>query len=808
DMEDAGYLFEDNYWWSRSAVTHFNDHSSYCLLKKISYDWAARGNYKYSQTSIEYDSFQLMAVKTSQYVNELVQLIGQTEIDYRVLLPRRMIDMNGNISEVLFDVLGAVIASANYAGNHKSGDLPLSKFTYKLPGDLDDVFTKPIDFIQKAGSYFYYGFAQFDNSINEWKPAFNLSLGRTMYKSNVPSDIQRSIIYNDGFGRVIESKHYAGSGKMTFSNETVHNRWLSSGRILYDAKGNPCKSYPGYFSDTWQHQYDWDVRVQPLLPKPTVLTSDSLNRTIRAQTPKGFISKVVFPNAWEVWSYDANDTVKDSPYYQSGDWKNNTKEKDAIKKAEQCYNTPNIKVHDNRGRIIRTIDINKTLKQDSTVDTLLKKDTDWCFVQWQKFDIQGRVLQQADARFYDNNKKAADADKKYNFIHLYPIAGSALKSISSDAGTSINFPDVLGNTLKAWDALGYLHTHTYDHLQRPKMHMVKTPLLDNIISRVYYGEDSTAPKNANMLGKTWKLFDSGGMEEMSAYTFDGYLVSAYRRFRKDYKTEANWTEENIANIEALLEKEIFTTATQYNAAGHILSETLPDQSIQSWQYGMIGNCIRSSINIQGSGKVQEIVTGSELDANGMLSNFTYGNGINTQHVYDKETLQLIQLTSYKPGAPGAFQQLNYTHDPVGLITGKSDNTIPASFYNNQQVKPENDFTYDALYRLLSTGGRALKGLFKNSSKPNSAKSDTAAVENYFETYTYDKSNNLTRLSRRQTGSSFTRNYTIENKSNRVTSYNVGADTKNLGYDTAGQMQRLTANETTLKWNSAYQIAAA
>lgn len=808
EVTEAGYLFESDYWWSRSAVTHFTDRTFYYLLKKISYDWAATDNYKYTKTDFEYDAYQLMVVKTNQYVTENVQLSSRVEIDYRVLSPHRSVDINGNISEVLFDISGVVVASASYSADKKTGDSPLSEFTYKTTTDLNEIFSKPFDFIQKAGSYFYYEFAQLDNNTNEWKPAFKLSLGRTMYKSNDFTDIQRGIVYNDGFGRAIESKHYAASGSMTFSDEIMENRWLSSGRVSYDAKGNPNKTYLGYFSDTWQHQFEWDTKVQPLLPKPTVSTFDALNRTIQVQTPKGFISKVVFPNAWETWSYDANDTIKDSPYYKVGDWKNAANEKDAIEKAALCYNTPGIKVHDNLGRMIRTIDVNRILEKDSTVYTLLKQDEDWCFVQWQSFDIQGRVLQQADARFYVDNKKAAEPGKKYNFIHAYPIGGPPLKSISTDAGTSVVFRDVLGNTLKVWDALGNVHTHTYDHLQRPKTHIVKKHLLDNVISCVYYGEETSAPKNANMLGKTWKLFDSGGMEEMASYTFDGHPTSAYRRFRTDYKTEANWTEKDIAAAEALLEKVIFTTATEYDAAGRILTETLPDKSIQSWQYGVMGNCIRSSVNIHGSGKIQEIVTGSELDANGMLDNFTYANGINTQHIYDKETLRLIQLTSRKSNEPGPFQQLNYTYDPTGLITGKSDNTIPASFYNNQQVKPENDFTYDAIYRLVSTGGRALKGLFNSTNKTNFAKSDAVAVENYFETYTYDKSNNLTRLSRTQTASSFTRNYRIENKSNRVVRYSIGTDTKNLSYDVAGQMQQLAGSNTTLQWNTAYQIAAA
>ena len=52
-----------------------------------------------------------------------------------------------------------------------------------------------------------------------------------------------------------------------------------------------------------------------------------------------------------------------------------------------------------------------------------------------------------------------------------------------------------------------------------------------------------------------------------------------------------------------------------------------------------------------------------------------------------------------------MQDLGYTYDPVGNITHIHDDAQQTLYFNNQVVTPHADYTYDAIYRLLTAEGR-------------------------------------------------------------------------------------------------------
>ena len=57
----------------------------------------------------------------------------------------------------------------------------------------------------------------------------------------------------------------------------------------------------------------------------------------------------------------------------------------------------------------------------------------------------------------------------------------------------------------------------------------------------------------------------------------------------------------------------------------------------------------------------------------------------------------------------ALQDLNYVYDAAGNLTSIRDHAQQTVFFANTQVEPHNDYTYDALYRLIEarrtgTGG--------------------------------------------------------------------------------------------------------
>jgi hypothetical protein len=60
------------------------------------------------------------------------------------------------------------------------------------------------------------------------------------------------------------------------------------------------------------------------------------------------------------------------------------------------------------------------------------------------------------------------------------------------------------------------------------------------------------------------------------------------------------------------------------------------------------------------------------------------------------------------------QNLHYTYDPAGNITHIQDDAQQTIYFRNQRVEPSNDYTYDAVYRLIQASGREHLGQERRS----------------------------------------------------------------------------------------------
>lgn len=839
DCKQASYVFDGGYYWVRTAVAHYQKQAGFYLLDTVSYDWVDENNYLYTKSSVKYDDYWLLPKSSATRLNDKVNITTAAEIDYRLLTPWRITDANGNTSEVLTDELGMVVATASYEKDGTThGDAPLSDYQPKAVEEIADVFANPLSYIQQAGSFFYYRFPEYDADTKQWTPAFALSLVRTVYKTTEEKDIQRAIAYSDGLGRAIESRAFVGDIKVENSGGTQTpkaNQWLASGRVIYNAKGEVTASYLPFAADTWQYLPDhaWHDSIKETLPPPTTFLYDATGRNYQVNTPKGFFSRTLILNAWETQHFDESDTVLESVYYKKykdGTLTLSNEEKDALEKSIAFYNTPHTPVIDSLGRQVLAVSSNAMNTQGSDAPRI-----DWAkehlnaadidakdvnlLVQWQSFDIQGRVLKQADARLNEANQ--TETNKSYNFQHHYPIAGGMARSWSADAGENCSFADAQGNVLMSWDALGNRHTMTYDHLHRPLAHAITKAddgSTNTITAAVYAENQATTPdqfeelKNKNSVGQALALYDNAGLVQNAEFTFDGHALQSTRKFRTNYKTDANW--EILDPVSNELETEVFLTEATFDAAGRPLTQTLPDGSQTTWRYGIMGSCRESQITVQG--KAQPIVTDCLLNQYGELVQVNLSNGVTTTHAYDALTREIKQIKSEQ--GTNALQNQSFWHDATGLITTMQNNVTDKAFYHNQQIAPSNTYTYDALYRLTSATGRIQLSrtqapLSKEMhEKLGQAKTyhaaDLQALGNYTENYQYDKGNNLTQLRRIGDGA-FTRTYTIAQGCNRVTQYQQGQEPTHIAYDEAGQMKNINGKGSQkITWNTLGNIATA
>ncbi len=170
------------------------------------------------------------------------------------------------------------------------------------------------------------------------------------------------------------------------------------------------------------------------------------------------------------------------------------------------------------------------------------------------------------------------------------------------------------------------------------------------------------------------------------------------------------------------------TAWSYDPRGRLLSESktisgsgpfsttytyLPNDQVQTQTYPASGEMVTYGYNARDQVKTvsgsEPYVTGfaySDLDRPARID---YGNTTQTIYTYyGKEgNFRLHQIRSGTGGSPSVLQDLDYEYDPKGNVTKLKDGGA------------ETRFTYDALDRLLTTGGA------------------------YTETYQYDPVGNLT-----------------------------------------------------------------
>ena len=263
-----------------------------------------------------------------------------------------------------------------------------------------------------------------------------------------------------------------------------------------------------------------------------------------------------------------------------------------------------------------------------------------------------------------------------------------------------------------------------------------------------------------------------------------------------------------------MEDESYTSKFAFNAIQQLIAETTPDGSVKTNNYNRLGLLERITVTFP-DGTEKPIINDIEYNAKGQRVTIDYANGVKTSYSYENTTWRLIKLYSTRSDRDSkgkerktVIQDIAYTYDPVGNITRLKDNTYQTVFYNNQIVEPLSDYTYDALYRLIQANGRQHPGInagtYKNVDENGDFKqskfiplSDSNALENYRESYTYDDAGNLIKTTHTATNS-WTRTQEIMPNSNRlktVSSANGFIDSLPITYDRSGNQQQLNGNST-------------
>ena len=406
--------------------------------------------------------------------------------------------------------------------------------------------------------------------------------------------------------------------------------------------------------------------------------------------------------------------------------------------------------------------------------------------------------------------------------YAYDMLGNRIPQHSMEAGARWMLNDVAGKPIRAWDSRGHNFTTTYDALRRPVEQTVRGTIAngeaasdprtlnrDILVDRIEYGE-ALVNEALNLRTRIYRHFDSAGVatnasarldangEPFEAYDFKGNLRRSTRRLVQDYKAVPDW----LLPPEPQLDAEFFEGSTLYDALNRAIQSVAPHSSLTRPGHPNKINVIQPVFNeanllervdvwlelaaepsallnrnIPAEAPSQVGVENIDYDAKGQRQRIDYKNGATTFYSYDPLTFRLTQLLTKRkatdfpgddPHPPVAnwpgnqMQNLHYAYDPAGNITHIRDDAQQIIYFKNQRVEPSNDYTYDALYRLIQASGREHLGQQDNGVRnpPTSPDvfnafhtrldhpGDGNAMGTYIERYVYDAVGNFLQMQHR------------------------------------------------------------
>jgi RHS repeat-associated protein len=779
-------------YWAVSGRAEFDASNFYLPVKAID-PWGG-------ESTVTWDAFGLMPVAATDPVGNIVQSTN----DYRVLAPRLVTDPNLNRSEVEFDALGMVVATA-VMGKVGSSD--------------GDVITDPTTTLE-------YDLLAFQD---RGEPAFVKTRAKETHgPTDSETKFQESYAYSDGFGRVIQQKVQAESGEAPRQNadgtavrdpgtgEIIYDadvpRWVGTGRTIFNNKGNPVKQYEPYFSSVPAFDSEIDLVEWGVTP---IITYDSIDRVVRTDLPDGTFTKVEF-DSWEQLTFDQNDTCRHpTDPSQHSAWyvergapaptaaeptDPNTR---AAWLSAQHANTPTRVLLDSLGRPFLTIAHNRVGTGASAVDEFYRTRT--------VLDVEGNILAVYDAKQHSKaaGSHALNGSGTYATVAKdVDVLGGTLRVVSADSGRRLTVLDVGGKALRSYNSRGYVSRAEFDAAQRVTHTWVKQFAdAEVLVGRVSYGEEldvapSIDPANPspaqllNLRGQTYIAWDTAGQVKTEEVDFKDNVLRASRKLALEYQATPDWSTPLgassspailEANAVASLEAETFTTQTSFDAMNRVIQTISPDGSVATPTYNEANLLEESTVNVKG-GAATRVVFDLDYNARAQrvaVSHADDGNGNGSHSIaytYDEKTFRITRVRATRTSDGSLLQSLDYYYDAIGNITSITDGANWNPVLQTAAGGGHAHYRYDSLSRLVEARGRehpSQNPIDKDANEPPKPHTnDLTALTTYVEETTYDEVGNIVSMRHLPSGGgtpAWERRYQYATDSNRLLGTSVPND---------------------------------
>ncbi len=825
----GGYvdLHGNGRWWIPSGRAFFSTDEDDSSVVEL--EMARQHFYMVTRYRDAFGYSQIIDFDYDLLIRQTRDALGNTFLadnDFRVLQPKQITDPNGNRTELAFDVLGMVEATAVMG---KEGEINPDK-----TGDTLDNPTTHLEYELFAWR-------------NHGQPNFVRSYAREQHGQANPR-WQESYLYSDGFGRELQSKVQAEPGDAPQREPVATNpyrpgdllrdeygkpllahseqRWVGSGRTVYNNKGKPVKKYEPFFSSTQLYEDEAELVETGVT---TILFYDPMERAVATLHPNKSWEKIVF-DAWKQESWDVNDTVlqedpKDDPdmgsffqrlpdadylptwYTARIDGDMGAEEQDAAHKTEAHADTPGIAYLDTLGRTFLSI-------ADNGPDA---NGTEQKYATRVELDIEG------------NQRSVKDARGNMVMQVEYDMLGNPVYQNSMDAGKGWTFANVMGNPVYSWKMAldnemddwhsdqDFLFRNSYDALHRPTESWVKKGAeSERLTDKTLYGESVNEAASNNLRGQPYQAYDQAGLVENMVFDFKGNLLQSTRRLAGDYKTVVDW---NGADPSVLLQDELFELKAEFDALNRVVKTCSPhnpqipaSEIIPVYSEANLLNEVR--VRLRGSEQETVYVKNIDYDAKGQRECIRYGNDVITEYSYDPDTFRLTHLITTGNNSV-MLQDLHYSYDPVGNITRIRDDAQQTNYFNNDVVPPHAAYVYDAIYRLIEANGREHIGQNTPVGPHDTARinhnlpGDANAMRRYKQGYEYDEAGNISKMIHHAGNGVFqhrwTRSYNTSQSNNRLLNTTVGNETSSYGHDSHGNMSMPYL--TLMQWDYQDQLQA-
>lgn len=683
-------------FWMRSGIAGFAGDAAQHFYLPESYTDSFN-----NVTTLKFDGRDLYIQSSTDARGNRIEV---TQFDFRLLTPSEIKDPNDNYSTVAFDALGMPVASAVLGKNRtESGDNLTNLRTDLTVNEVDAFLIAACDvdiprgWLENATARFVYDLGEKLESgkiTYGHRPAGACGIMREKHVGQLnggENRIQVAVEYSDGLGALLVKKAQAepapGDTKL---------RWIASGKTILNNKGKPVKQYEPYFSEN-EHRFDKD-EAQRETGVTSVMYYDAAGRLIRTELPDGTFSRVEF-SPWHVKTYDQNDTVLDSQWYQDCGAPDpafplapgTSPDTRAAWLAAQHADTPALTILDSLGRDVISVAHNRVKDPNGPLTFGGEKNGDDHYLTYTKLDAEGKPLWIRDARGnlvmqYITPAKAnndpSDAMPS-GCVPCYDIAGNLLFQHSMDGGDRWMLMDAAGKPMLAWDVNQRqlldnsfvdeqrLYLTEYDQLHRPTLQWLSINNEDpKMVQR--YGYQDAQPNDINNLnGQLVQRYDPGGRLETIRRDFKGNVCEIKRRLNNaplelviDWQGDPTTKLDNEAFVQ-ITEYDALNRMTRlfnwhrgggsrvgvykpaYNERGLLKSEQLVTRARKvtrpdgSDDYDVVAN-VTSPRAFQGT---RDLEASKEIRYNvkGQKEFLKLGNGTLTQYDYDARTFRLRQL---------------------------------------------------------------------------------------------------------------------------------------------------------------------